>query len=347
MVAISRDFAHGFTHDFRILLRIVIMASIRRSARGWRAEVARKGVRASKTFPTQREARDWAARQEYLICHAREVAGAQPVADLLERYAREVSPGHRGERFEALRLAAIGRDRLGKVRLRDLSAADIADWRDRRLREVGPGSVRREMGLLSAVFGVALREWGLVSANPVSQVRRPPPPPSRSRLATEAEVARIAQAAGDDMARVAARVAQAWRFGCETAMRAGEIAALTWSDLDLTRRVARLRVTKNGSAREVPLSSAALALIAPLPRGGPEDRVFVLTTRQIDAVWRKICAMAAVRDLHFHDARHIAITALSRRLDVLALARMVGHRDIRMLMVYYDETAEALARRLE
>lgn len=50
-----------------------------------------------------------------------------------------------------------------------------------------------------------------------------------------------------------------------------------------------------------------------------------------------------IEDLHFHDARHDAITRLARKLDVLQLARMVGHRDLKSLMTYYNETAEHLA----
>jgi integrase len=56
---------------------------------------------------------------------------------------------------------------------------------------------------------------------------------------------------------------------------------------------------------------------------------------------------AAIDDLHFHDFRHEAITRLSKRLHVLALARAVGHRDLRMLQVYYNESASDLAEKLK
>ena len=45
-------------------------------------------------------------------------------------------------------------------------------------------------------------------------------------------------------------------------------------------------------------------------------------------------------------ARHDAITRLAQKLNVLQLARMVGHRDIRSLQTYYNETAESMARLL-
>ena len=53
-----------------------------------------------------------------------------------------------------------------------------------------------------------------------------------------------------------------------------------------------------------------------------------------------------LKDLHFHDTRHEAITRLARKVDVLDLARMVGHRDINSLRVYYNATASEIASRL-
>ena len=89
---------------------------------------------------------------------------------------------------------------------------------------------------------------------------------------------------------------------------------------------------------------SAVRLLEALPELNP---VFGLSSRQLDALFRKSRDKAQVIGLTFHDSRHAAITRLSKKLDVLALAKMVGHTDIRMLMVYYDESAEELARRLD
>lgn len=56
--------------------------------------------------------------------------------------------------------------------------------------------------------------------------------------------------------------------------------------------------------------------------------------------------MAKLGDLAFHDSRHDAITRLAQKLNVLQLARMVWHRDIRSLQTHYNETAESMARLL-
>lgn len=148
-----------------------------------------------------------------------------------------------------------------------------------------------------------------------------------------------------DLTKTTARAIHAFRFAVETAMRAGEIVGLTEDTVDRETRVATLPRTKNGTARKVPLSMAALDLLGDLPKtDGP---LFGLTSQQIDALFRKARDKAGIENLHFHDSRHEAITRLARKLDVLSLARIVGHKDIKMLMIYYNETAEDLAQRLD
>ncbi|RAP42835.1 integrase [Rhodovulum viride] len=321
------------------------MASITRHGNGWRAQVARRGERRSRVFATKREAQDWAARQEHLIMNASVIAADQVFGALLDRYAQEVSPTKRGERWEVVRLKRLRRDDLAKVRLSALTPQHIADWRDRRLLDVAPVSVNRELSLLSAVCEIARREWGLLQSNPVRDVRRPPDPQPRNRLPTDDEMKRLAFVAGPDLTRSGARAFHAFRFGCETAMRAGEICGLTWERIDLKTRVAHLPMTKNGHSRDVPLTRAAVDLLQELPRMEP---VFGMTAGRLDANWRKLRAAAAVEDLHFHDSRAAALTKLSRKVDVMTLAKISGHRDLSILLnVYYRENAASIAQRLD
>jgi integrase len=91
----------------------------------------------------------------------------------------------------------------------------------------------------------------------------------------------------------------------------------------------------------VPLSSEAVRLIEALPGG-----VLGLDSRELDYHWRRLRGRAGVEGLNFHDSRAAATTKLARKVDVLTLARITGHKDIKMLMVYYRETAEDVARRL-
>lgn len=309
----------------------------------WRAQVERKGVRKSASFPTKQAAKDWAARQEYLILNAGPPGSAVTFAEVMDRYAREVSPKRRGARWEMIRLEKFQTHDIADKKMADLAPADFAAWRDARLREVAPGSVAREMNLLSAVLSVARKEWGLIDRNPMADVRKPPKPPPRDRLVTPREMEALAIATGDDLTNATARAFHAFAFACETAMRAGEIVGLTWDRVYLDQRYVHLPMTKNGTARDVPLSSKAVEMLEALPRLDP---VFGLTSSQLDTLWRKVRGKAGVEGLTFHDSRHRAISDLARKVDVLDLARIVGHRDIKMLMTYYNASAEDIAKRL-
>lgn len=303
------------------------MPTYRKRGDTWRVEVSRQGVRRSATFPSKQAAVAWAARQESEIMGG--IRGEVPnltVKELLTRYETEVSPAKKGARWEGVRLQAMGRDRLAQVKLRTLDAPHVADWQRRRLQAVSSASVRRERNLLNNVFEIARKEWRWLRKNPFEGVRRPKDGKPRTRIATDAEVAKLIEKASPAMARTIA-------FALETGMRAGEIAALT----EIRGQVAYLADTKNGEAREVPLSSKA----AEAWGEGIE-----LSAGSISALFAELCKTAGIVGLTFHDLRATAITRLSRKLDALQLAKMIGHKNPKMLMIYYRESAADIAKRL-
>jgi integrase len=324
------------------------MASFQKRPTGWRVELQVKGHRECRTFDTKAQAQAWVALRETELRQAIQtgVITGKTVLDALERYACEVSPTKRGQRWEVLRLKLIGRMPLADIKLSDLKPEHIAYWRDQRLTSVSGATVNRELSLLSHVFAIAAKEWRWLLKSPTSDVRRPKESPPRDRLITSDEISRILLAAGWSMGEPVRNkthaVAVAFLFAIETAMRAGEICSLKKGDI--TGRVAQLCMTKNGSARQVPLSSRAIKLLSYLPE--EQDTLFGLLPSQLDALFRKLKNISGVADLHFHDTRHEAITRLARKLDVLALARMVGHKDLRQLQTYYNETAAELATRV-
>jgi integrase len=320
------------------------VATYRKLKSGWRAEVSRLGVRVSKVLPTKREAQDWASSKEFEILNGKKILAKMKLSELFEKYTREVSSKKRGFRWEEVRLNKWSAESLGSLRLDQVGPKDFAEWRDRRLKEVAPATVRREMVLMNSVFSVARREWGLLSDSPLDGVSKPAEPEARDRLPTGGEIERLQLSAGEDLNHATARAFHAFLFAGETALRAGEIVGMAWDHVDLERRTVVLPMTKNGTSRMVPLSKRAIELLGELPR---QDPVFGLTSRQLDVLWRKLRGRAAVVDLTFHDSRHWAITRLAKKLDVMDLARMVGHRNLSQLLAYYNEKAEDLALRLD
>ncbi|MEM7210865.1 MAG: site-specific integrase [Pseudomonadota bacterium] len=319
------------------------MANIRQTDSGkWQAQVAIQGVRKAKSFRTKREAEDWANRQEFLIRQGEGRGAKSPLSGAFDRYAREVSPTKKGARWEMIRLEKLAKDKLAEIAIGDLTAQHFADWRDRRLREVSPSSVRREMVLMSGVLTVARREWGLIDKNPMQDVRKPANAPARDRRVYENEIEELIVAAGRT-GTPSWRAVHAFRFAIETAMRAGEICGL--HRRHITGPVAHLPETKNGRARDVPLSSAARTLLGDLPEtDGP---LFGMTSRQLDGLFRKVRSKTTIEGLRFHDSRAEALTRLSKKVEILTLARISGHTNIAQLMTYYRETAEQIAEQLD
>ncbi|MDQ3038345.1 MAG: site-specific integrase [Pseudomonadota bacterium] len=319
------------------------MASFRKRGSHWRAELYRDGVRQSATYPTKREAVQWALEREA------ELSGAKlpdkSLGDALGRYGREVTPTHKGHRWEVLRLDKFGLHPLARKPVATLTGPELAAWRDARLKEVAPATVAREMALLRSVLEACRRDWGWIRENPMRDVRKPRSPTSRKRRITAEEVERIELACGLDELRADTalqRTGLAFLFALETAMRAGEILGMVWPDV--AEKSVRLPQTKNGDVRTVPLSPRAREIIALLAT--TEATVFNLHPGTRDALWRRAVRAAEIADLHFHDARAEAIWRLSKKLDVMELARVIGHRNLSSLLLYYQTSADELADRL-
>ena len=329
------------------------MATFRKRSSGWRADVCIKGNRTSATFTTKREAQAWAAQEETRL---REDSSGKvpnrPFRDLLERYSREVSSQKRGARREQKMIIVILRDPVAEVSLRMIAPTDIAAWRDRRLNQVSGSTVAREMTILKHACSVGRRECGWLRTNPVSDVRRPVTAAARTRRPTDEEIEKLLGTLGyspEIPPRTAsARIGAAFLFAIETAMRAGEICGLEWQHVN--ERHVHLPLTKNGYARDVPLSAEARRIIEQLRslNGDEEGAVFDVSVASLDALFRKARARANIEDLHFHDTRREALTRLSKIFDVMELARISGHRDLRVLQnVYYAPSVSDLAAKLD
>lgn len=323
------------------------MATFRKRNNSWRVEIYKNGIRKSATFDTKAQAKAWAAKLESNIDTDQIESPAEhqkTVADAFERYANEVSVGKKGARYERIKLNAFLRDHLASIKISDLTPADIANWRDSRLKKVAGSSVNRELNLISSVLVTAKREWGWINSNPVSEIRRPKNPRPRERRISEYEIQQILDALdyNDVVNSKSSLLAVYFLLGIETAMRLGELCKLTQADIDLKNRFVTLNDTKNGEKRHVPLTLKAVELFKKVI-----DSELTLDPGVASTLFRRAARFAQIENLTFHDTRHEGLTRLARKLDVLDLARMVGHRDPRSLMIYYNPTPSEIAARLD
>ncbi len=131
-------------------------------------------------------------------------------------------------------------------------------------------------------------------------------------------------------------------------MRGGEIAKLTWDRVDTKQHRAHPPVTKNGTARSVPLSREALAVLESLPHR-IDGTVFGMSDNAISMAWTRTIRTAKIAGLTFHDWRHEAISRLFEKtdLDAMEIARISGHRTLSMLSRYTHLRAHHLAERMD
>jgi integrase len=324
------------------------MASISVRGRYWRARITYGDRVFSKTFDTKREAEEWATAEEERIRSGIEPRSTELTCrQLFERYAAEVSPAKGGVKWELIRLRRFGREFEGPAAA--LDGPTLADWRDARLRDVSPASVNRDLNLIGAVWTRAIKEWRLgLTINPVHQIQRPRNPAHRTRRVSDDELAAVIAALGWKRDRAPETLRQwiAWTaaFAVETAMRRGEILGMEWRHVHA--RHVHLPRTKNGTTRDVPLSSKARALLDMLTPGAGAVAGMVPTTHL--SYWKVATAKAGLRDMHFHDLRREATTRMAPKFrDAMELSRVTGHRDLRSLGVYFQPDVEDLSRKLD
>jgi integrase len=327
------------------------MASIRNRNGVWQARILRKGQpAASKSFQTRQDAERWARHIETQIDKGSytSVALAENTtfAEVVQRYIADVTPTTRSCREDSYRLKALARHSIGKLSMVALTPIKVAAYRDERLAQVSAGAVIRELSYFSSIINHARREWGINITNPVTLIRKPPTPTGRNRCLSAIELERLFDALKPRVKNGNTWVLPLTQFALESAMRRGEILGLKWRDIDLTKRTAFISLTKNGTARTVPLSSKAVAILNQLPRN-IDGTIFPIKGPALSASFDRARKLAKLDDFHFHDLRHMAITQLAEKLpNLIELSAVSGHKSLAMLKRYYHPNVEQLAQKL-
>ncbi|MCK5771800.1 site-specific integrase [Algiphilus sp.] len=352
---------------------------VRTSAGTWKAVIRRRGwPTTTKSFRTKRDAEDWSRRVEDEMVRGVYVQRTSSERTLftqaMRQYLAEVTPTKRPSTQKSDHQKA---DTLieffGAYSLQAITPALVASYRDQRLASkvkpryrqrspvtklVSPGTVRRELALLGHVFTVALKEWGIgLTANPVQSIRRPAPGDGRNRRLRPDEERQLMSALAKHSNPMLRWIVV---LALETGMRSSEISSLRTDQVDINRRVVRLDVTKNGSARTVPLSRRAAqvlqeALDHPIrPKGcsliffGEPGQDGERRPYQFKKTWVDMKSRLGFADLRFHDLRHEAVSRMVEAgLSDQEVSAISGHRSMQMLKRYTHLRAEDLVPKLD
>lgn len=329
------------------------MAYIRKVKAGYRAEVERKGVRDSQTFTTKAAASAWAARREAEILDGS--ASKWPrktLAEALRKYELEVTPCKGSAKFERHTFGMMLKHypALCSRVLSEVEPKDLSAWRDDMLKRVSGSTVQRYINTLRHVWSKAAKEWQWTpEPTPWRSIEMPQLNPARDKLIgwkeARAILRRLNYRTGARPQTKTEQAAWAFLIALRTSLRASEILGLSGESVSNgVATIGKHKTQRTIGKKRVPLTKQARRLFAGIHRPGP---LFDLTPASLDALFRKARDQVMVKGVHFHDARATALTHLARKVDVMTLARISGHRDVSLLYrVYYRESEEAISARL-
>lgn len=350
------------------------------------------------TFDTEAQGDAYVAKLEALLDQGivpKELslrqAKAENVKDLIKNYLANVSA-----KEDDRNLLVLISDFMGDEPL----AALNYDWAERwvqdmkRLKGLKPGTIRHYVGAMARCMDWGKRK-GLLLDSPLRDLPRgysgytdadalygeKKMDGVRDRRLEPVEEARIRAVMGGEKPKDRQRpldlhyqgaIECVFDLAIETAMRLREIYTLELTQISLERRTAFLEKTKNGSKRQVPLSSVAIDALKkyrlqvkagdhgmgefnhaggwlfPWWQGDTGSRALKRVTSQLSRQYARIFAAAECQNFRFHDLRHEATSRIFERTDLsdIEIAKITGHSDSRILARYANLRASDLARKL-
>lgn len=213
---------------------------------------------------------------------------------------------------------------LGTIRVSDLD--DVAvDRLVRTLEERGQGKVgtNRMISVLRAAHRMAMKRWGCQVRHIDWLVFRNKEPKARVRWITREEATTLIGVLPPHIALIV-------EFALYTGLRKAEIRSLKWENVNLSKAEVSVQV-KGGHWRTVPLSDAALSVIARAPREWAE----VFDAKNLRKEFEAGVVRAGISNFHFHDLRHTFATWNRRNGTALEIVqRALGHSSIQVTQKY-------------
>ena len=219
---------------------------------------------------------------------------------------------------------------ISRVGLPNLTSTIISNFKTLRLVD-GARTTRYDLALIRHCLEFARLEWGYyLPINPVDLVSKPKLNKPRDRRVSAYDIDKLMHALRETKVTYLKPLIL---IALETGLRQGELIKLLWKDVDLDSRLLKVRDTKNGEDRVIPLSNKSLSILQSLPR--LRESVFNASHSSLQNAWKRLIKRSGLIDLHFHDLRHEAISRfIERGLTIPEAASISGHKAQSMLLRY-------------
>lgn len=327
------------------------MASFSRRGAYWRAQIRRKGhPLQNSTFHTKAQAEAWAreieSRMDRGTFFDNSEAERTTLSEALDRYYREISSQKHHPAQELQRVRRWQQHPLAKRFLASLRGVDFAKYRDdRRADGKAENTIRLELHLISHMFVISRKEWGMEGlVNPVANIRKPGGSRQRDRRLEPGEYERILSALRNSSNPF---VAPAFDLAIETTLRQGMLFELRWDWVDWERRVIRIpesyrRKGNKGVPVAVPLSLKAMGVLQAMPRA-ISGKILDCSPNALRVIWNRRLKELQINNLRWHDLRHEGASILFEKgLQIMAVASVTGHTNPATLRRYVHLRAEDL-----
>lgn len=328
----------------------------KKGATAYRAEVRRKGYpKQIKTFELRGDAEKWARKVEREIDAGtwKDLKGAESIllSEALDRYLSCISTKKQPSTYKRDELSISHlKKRLGHFTLLQTTDSEVAMYRDLRLNEVSPDSVRIELSLLSNLFNIARLEWNVGKLeNPVKSIKKPKIAEGRCPILNQEQLKRLI----DESKAVRTK----WLFpfvlvALHTGCRSNELRSMRWPQVVIEDNVGFINIigsnSKNQRTRTVPLTKPALECLSILKqkhkhvdsKGNPIGVIFPANNnidkpRDLHKAFNEAVSRASLDNmpglgkLRIHDLRHCCGSALVMAgVDIETIRQILGHRDI-------------------
>jgi integrase len=325
----------------------------------YQVQVPVDGHRVRRNFPTLDAAKAWrddsraAARRGEL--RARSAETVADAADALISGMRDGSVRTRSRHpykpsvirgyEQALRLYVL--PDLGGLKLSDVRRRDVQELADRlEARGMNPSTVRNALMPLRVLYRRAVRN-GDVSVNPTADLDLSAVEGRRERVASPTEAARL-------IAAVRASDRALWGCAFYAALRAGELRALDWRDVNLAKGVIRIEWAMDHKGEMITPKSKAGRRTVPIPgvlrdlldahKLATWDHGYVFgstptspfTHSAVMRRARRAWTTAGLKPIGMHEARHTAASFfIAAGLNIKALTTFMGHSSVTVSLDRY------------
>ncbi|WP_430232618.1 tyrosine-type recombinase/integrase [Nitrosomonas communis] len=235
---------------------------------------------------------------------------------------------------------------LGHKLLHQITRFDIQLLLNSFREKLAPASCNHILKVIRHSLNLAI-EWGFLETNPAVKIPLFHEDNKVEHYLSDAELERLLTVLHTDENRIVCQIAM---LLLSTGCRLNEVLSARWVDVDLNRRILKIRAinSKSKRLRSVPLNESAMEVLNQLDTRGEYEHLFInqqtgkpYTT--ITKVWHRIRQKAELDHLRLHDLRHqYASFLVNSGRTLYEVQQILGHSDPKVTMRYAHLSTKAL-----